>query len=371
MGANAGDEGKGHLVDYFASSGEYSTVVRFNGGPQAGHTVELEGNKRFIFSQLGSGSLRGLNTHLSRFMLVNPIYFMREYNKFQSEFGIKLKVTMDHQCEIITPWDVARNQNIEKRRRENAHGSVGHGIFEATKRAYEISLTAERLAHISSAELSIVLRDVARFHNLPFVPSDFNQFTDALVQMFEVVNSKRDATVIEQPCIFEGAQGLLLDKDSGMFPYVTPSHTGLTNVVALLSECDIQQAVRPVYVTRSYLTRHGPGPMYYPWVQDAHPFYEEMRPGWLDDDHTNHYNEWQGYLRYGELSVTQLHYSIMKDMYPAQRNTKVNVRNAHVAMTWANFETNLNPCKFVGMPWKLKYESHGKTSNHVKEINET
>jgi len=153
-----------------------------------------------------------------------------------------------------------------------------------------------------------------------------------------------------------------------MFPYVTPSSTGMTNVVTLLSECEDQHDVQPVYVTRSYLTRHGPGPLYYPWVEDAKPYYEEMRPGWLPEDKTNHYNEWQGHFRYGELSIDQLHYSIMKDMYPVQRNTKVNVRNAHVAMTWCNFETNLNPCRPVGWPWRLKYKSYGKCAEKVKVI---
>ena len=367
IGAGHGDEGKGLMVDYFASTGEYLNVVRFNGGPQAGHTVELESGYKFTFSQLGSGSLRGLNTHLSRFVLVNPVYFMREYDTFISETGMRPRVSMSPYCEFITPWDVAKNQDAETRRGSHRHGSVGYGIFTATKRAYYISLTAARLTYISAGELAVILREVARFHELSYYEEEADEFLRATQRMLKIVNQYEDYTVFRDSCIFEGAQGLLLDQNSGMFPHVTPSNTGMTNVVSLL-EPEGVHTVQPIYITRSYLTRHGAGPMYYPWVTDAGIYADEMRPTGLPVDETNHYNPWQGHLRYGQLSVDQLNYSIMKDMYAAQRAVNVEVLQAHVAMTWCNYDTGLNFCKLVGRPWKLKYESHGKTCKNVKEL---
>jgi len=366
IGANFGDEGKGHMVDYFASTGKYLNVVRFNGGPQAGHTVELDSGYKFTFSQLGSGSLRGLNTHLSRFVLVNPIYFLREYDKFVEETGIRPNVSMDPMCEFITPWDVHSNQATESKRGAGRHGSVGYGIFAATKRSYHTSLTAERLQFISPGALMTTLREVARFHGLAYVQRFAEEFLKATRRMLEIVSRFEDFTAFRDPCIFEGAQGLLLDQNSGMFPHVTPSNTGLTNIISMLEASGKEEIVRPVYVTRSYLTRHGAGPMYYPWVSDAGIYADEMRPIGLPVDETNHYNPWQGHLRYGQLSVDQLNYSIMKDMYAAQRAVNVEVLQAHVAMTWCNYDTGLNPCKLVGRPWKLKYESHGKTMSSVK-----
>src|SRR3954469_646850 len=85
IGANFGDEGKGLLTDYYAAlAGEEgypvrAYVIRFNGGAQAGHTVVTPGEgKRHIFSHFGSGALAGATTFLSRFFVVNPIFFRNE-----------------------------------------------------------------------------------------------------------------------------------------------------------------------------------------------------------------------------------------------------------------------------------------------------
>ena len=66
IGANYGDEGKGLLTDYYAAKSKHSVVVRFNGGPQAGHTVVTPEGKRHVFSHYGSGTLAGAQTFLSK-----------------------------------------------------------------------------------------------------------------------------------------------------------------------------------------------------------------------------------------------------------------------------------------------------------------
>src|SRR5262245_21999790 len=72
-GLGYGDEGKGTWTDFLARTEPVHTVVRFNGGAQAGHNVVTSDGRHHTFAQFGSGALvRGVNTHLSRFMLLNP-----------------------------------------------------------------------------------------------------------------------------------------------------------------------------------------------------------------------------------------------------------------------------------------------------------
>ena len=75
IGLGFGDEGKGSCVDYNVRAHEADLIVRFNGGAQCAHAVVLEDGRHHTFAQFGSGTLvPGCRTHLSRFMLVNPIF---------------------------------------------------------------------------------------------------------------------------------------------------------------------------------------------------------------------------------------------------------------------------------------------------------
>src|SRR5206468_2979559 len=82
IGANYGDEGKGLMTDYHAAhAGGDGIVVRFNGGAQAGHTVTTPGGMRHVFSHLGSGTLAGAATFLSRHFVCHPPMFFKELEK--------------------------------------------------------------------------------------------------------------------------------------------------------------------------------------------------------------------------------------------------------------------------------------------------
>src|ERR1700721_2544919 len=79
IGSAFGDEGKGLITDYLCTHSTAKTcVVRFNGGAQAGHTVEMPDGKRHIFSHFGSGSFARTPTYLSSYFVCNPIIFKRE-----------------------------------------------------------------------------------------------------------------------------------------------------------------------------------------------------------------------------------------------------------------------------------------------------
>ena len=87
VGLGFGDEGKGSIVDHLCATEDVDYVVRFNGGTQTAHNVVLPDGTHHTFSQYGSGSLRGVRTILSRFMMVEPMGFLAETEALES-FGL-------------------------------------------------------------------------------------------------------------------------------------------------------------------------------------------------------------------------------------------------------------------------------------------
>ena len=385
IGANFGDEGKGMMTDYFAATSEYKTVVRFNGGSQAGHTVETPDGKRHVFSQIGAGTFAGLPTHISRFMLVNPIFMMREVAALES-VGITPRVSMDPDVCLIIPHDVIGNRSDESGRGKSRHGSVGHGVRKAIERSMHRNrrLTVQDMVDASKSEICKVMMFVLGKDEKDMTLEELmavEAFCAATKDMMDLIHVRRDHFVMKDPCIFEGAQGLLLDQNSGFFPHVTPSNTGLTNVMRLLGEAfpamtdKDSHCLTPVYVTRSYLTRHGAGPMYRAGFVPSEPLVADDHG--IPKDETNVYNEWQEGLRIDRLSVAQLDHAVSGDFHLASMSHWVSLREPKLALTWANvspptvegesaYRALREPKNFVDKPFDLAYASSGKTRESVK-----
>ena len=100
IGSGYGDEGKGMWTDYLVRNSEKPIVVRNNGGAQVGHTV-VRGDKRYIFSHLGSGTLRGAPTLFTRNTVVNPLLFLKETKGRNA--GLNPKVYIENQAQVTTP----------------------------------------------------------------------------------------------------------------------------------------------------------------------------------------------------------------------------------------------------------------------------
>ncbi len=167
IGKNFGDEGKGAAVDRLCCD-KNALVVRHNGGAQAGHTVE-EGDFRFVFHQLGSGSLRGCPAYWSRTFLPDLLKLGAEMEDFCSEteragrashnredflrktcsqkrlgefgsvpeaclLGDKSVIYAHPDCACVTVLDVLLNSLKEELRGEERHGSCGMGIYETVLR---------------------------------------------------------------------------------------------------------------------------------------------------------------------------------------------------------------------------------------------
>lgn len=126
-----GDSGKGTIVDYLTRREHAHTVIRFNGGAQAVHNVVTPDGRDHAFAQFGSGMfVSNVHTHLSQFMMVNPIAMEREEEHLR-QLGITdafARTTIDGDALITTPFHKAVNRIKELVRGNTRHGSSGVGI---------------------------------------------------------------------------------------------------------------------------------------------------------------------------------------------------------------------------------------------------
>lgn len=330
IGSGYGDEGKGLMTDYLAARGEVPSVVRTNGGAQAGHTVQTPDGRRHVFHHISSGSLAGAATHLSRFFVSNPVFFMRERQAVMA-LGGNGSVTVDPRGIITTPYDMMINQVIERARGTARHGSCGMGFGEAIERSLrpEFSMTfndfAKGAAHIEDI-IGRIRREWAPFRLAQLgLVEEARQFADMLLSEDLVQGFIADCAAfwnsaaplpdarIPDGVVFEGAQGLLLDQDYGAFPHVTRSNTGLKNMLAVAAEAGIG-GLDVTYMTRAYATRHGAGPF-------AH---EDADTSWLAMvDPTNEPNDWQGAIRTAPLDLDAVSAAIRHDLGHASPDVEV------------------------------------------------
>ena len=153
-----GDSGKGTVTDWLCSplgsgsllgDGPVRTVVRFNGGAQAAHNVVAADGRHHTFAQFGSGSFTpGVRTHLSRFVLVDPLALAAEATHLAS-VGVPDaldRLTVDRDALLATPYHRAANRARELARGRDRHGSCGMGIGETVRYALDHPADAPRVA---------------------------------------------------------------------------------------------------------------------------------------------------------------------------------------------------------------------------------
>lgn len=306
IGANWGDEGKGLVTDWLASQGA-DYVVRFNGGAQAGHTVVTSHGHRHVFRHFGSGTLRGVPTYLSRYFVVNPLAYFREKDDLAKVCPSIPHVCAHPECLVTTFADMIINQELETQRGDKRHGSVGMGVNETVERSSikELKITMADLWNNSKrieAKLVEACDKYSRFRIGKAIDKPENMIAAFLKACDAFANDVSPMGIGDcKDPVFEGAQGLLLDQNNKEnFPHVTRSNTGIKNVRALCSEAGIDK-IEAYYVSRTYLTKHGAGPLPGETTLINYP------------DETNGENEFQGKLRFAPLNYSDLHERIYKD----------------------------------------------------------
>ena len=335
-----GDAGKGTITDALVRRGA-GLVVRYNGGAQAAHTVvDAAAGRQHSFHQFGSGTfVDGVETLLSRFVLVNPVALYFESLELE-ELGVGnalQRMRVDARALVTTPYHVALNRLREMARGDARHGSCGLGIGETTADALASTDPALPLCFGDLADAALLRRKLRDHRELKQRHADcLASQLDILPvaesrQVYELLNQLHSNDEFEAACevfetiaasvhlagpnflpermsrpgatIFEGAQGVLLDEEWGFHPHTTWSNTTSANALRLVEECGASVSTTVLGLTRAYQTRHGAGP--FP-TEDASLTRVLAEPD-------NPANPWQGAFRAGWLDLSLLAYAIRVD----------------------------------------------------------
>jgi len=315
-GLGFGDEGKGTICDFLTRKHKAHTVVRYNGGAQCGHNV-VEGARHHTFAQFGSGTLAGASTFLSQYTIVNPLSLLNEAKGLQAigESNPLDRMYIDGHAIITTPYQVAANRLREEHRGAGIHGSCGMGVGETvadfqrsswvivgTVKAGHMTWRMKDLRQLKIEELE--REGITRTDSPHWEALTNDDLLKETVERYEyfaknvhVVGPEYLHRVMKDgTTVFEGAQGVLLDQDYGFHPYTTWTNIRFDNALELLK--GFNGDVTRMGVTRSYSTRHGPGPFptHGPELQ-------------LGEKH-NGFNPWQRDFRTGALDYVLLDYSL-------------------------------------------------------------
>jgi len=315
-GLGFGDEGKGLITSYLTKTRHAHWNVRYNGGAQAAHHVVRENSKWHRFQQLGSGTFDFASTFLSRYVIVHPLRLLDEARELQDKHYLANPLRtlfIDGRAVVITPYHTALNQLKERSRGMARHGSTGLGVGETRafeKKHPDLALRASDLSNPSRLKermraIGESLADEAREYEFSaqFDEAAFRRFVGDYIEAgrhLAVVSDDFFATHIVRDgnIIFEGAQGILLDELYGFHPHNTWTNTTTANARAMLAEADYSGEVVSLGVMRSYMSRHGAGPL---------PT-EDRRLAVRDEHNTT--GEWAGRMRYGHLDGVLLRYAM-------------------------------------------------------------
>ena len=381
-GANYGDEGKGLVTNAFAS--EDCLVVLSNGSSQRAHTVVHDG-KRVVFRHFGSGTLKGAATYFSRDFLVNPAMFVREYLQLK-EMGITPKVYMHEDCQFVTPLDMFANVNIEQRRDAvcSAHGTTGCGVWETIRRGKQVQYLRAGKSTITSDIIKYYEHRLSGIEDkLPDIAKDvlygsalnynFQQDVEFMLSHVQLIHFAEEKLFLHKfkDIIFENGQGLLLDTDYvGESIFTTPCHVGARIPARIIFEnfAGENPKVESIYVTRTYLTRHGAGDI--GAAQEAGTTnWSEISP-FMTEDKTNVPNPCQGTIRYATFSNQDGHdlvYRINRDSILLKTcgiDTQISLAVTH---TNEYALENLTKQMMFGYPAKYRYRLY--TSDNEETLN--
>lgn len=330
IGLGFGDEGKGVTTDYLCSISDNPLVVRFSGGHQAGHTVQLPNGTRHVFSSFGSGTLRHIPTYWSSYCTLYPLGFMREYEALCT-IGYTPKIYVDALAMITTPYDLAFNRATEM---VNKHGSCGIGFSATVERSlaspykfymkdtvhesvlrhklHAVSVYYEqKLQQMNKPDITAAYREV-----LTKVCPDIDFFIEFMYDVREKITIVTETAILQKydTIIFEGSQGILLDQDHGFFPHATRAYTTSKNAMEMVQRNNLPTP-SIYYITRIYQTRHGNGPMTNEDIVSRLVLQNT-------EQETNQQHEWQGTFRRTPLDADLLNYALLTDSSFAEEAEK-------------------------------------------------
>ena len=270
LGAQWGDEGKGKVTDFFASTADY--VVRFQGGNNAGHTIVV-GENKIALSLTPSGVLYPNCTPVIGSGCVIDIGFLKQELEMLNEKNINTdKLAISANAHVVMPYHKLLDELIEESLGENKIGTTKKGIgpcyadkiqrkgiriqdlldetnfeIKVRKNIEDVNLTLTKIYDHSPLVVDEILDEFSTYKDIVA-----NHIADASLLIANAIKNKKTI-------LFEGAQGTLLDIDHGTYPFVTSSNTSSGNA-AIGSGVGPKNIDRIVGVTKAYISRVGSGP---------------------------------------------------------------------------------------------------------------
>lgn len=270
LGLQWGDEGKGKIVDVLTP--EYDVVARFQGGPNAGHTLEFEGEK-YVVRSLPSGIFQGNKVNLiGNGVVLDPVLFREEVELLKrSGHNPRERVRISRKAHLILPTLRLLDAANEQQRGNSKIGTTGKGIGptyteKVARRGLRIGdieqenfrelYEACKARHLQILEgLGIVVENLSKLEEEYFEAIDYLRgftFTDSEYLVNNAIKENKRV-------LAEGAQGTMLDIDFGSYPFVTSSNTIAAGSCIGLGIAPRQ--IGKVYgIFKAYCTRVGEGP---------------------------------------------------------------------------------------------------------------
>ena len=269
LGLQWGDEGKGKIVDFLAPGYDY--IARFQGGPNAGHTLEFDGIKH-VLHQIPSGIFRlGKHNIIGNGVVLDPVIFMDEIHQINKKFSLDLKenLSISTRAQLISPVHRLLDKVLEKKKGDGKIGSTLKGIGPTYQD--KIGRHGLRVGEVLSDNFIEKYKKQKSYHDM-FLDRHYDKnFTVEEEKFFKSIEELKKFKIIDTEYLInknikknknilaEGAQGTLLDIDFGSYPFVTSSNT--TTAGACIGLGISPKKIGKVFgIFKAYCTRVGAGP---------------------------------------------------------------------------------------------------------------
>ena len=271
LGLQWGDEGKGKIVD--AITGSYDIIARFQGGPNAGHTIEFEGNKHVLHTiPSGIFNTNAINL-IGNGVVIDPVIFENEINGLQKfNLDINSKLLISNRAHIILPTHKMIDASSEASKGKKKIGSTLKGIgptyMDKTGRNgirigdLKSDNWTDKYNALRDKHLTILSNFKTKIDlDIDKLEDDFMSSIEIL-KKFNFINSEdflNSSLISGKKVLAEGAQGSLLDIDFGTYPYVTSSSTTVSGACSGLGIAP-NKIKNIIGIFKAYTTRVGSGP---------------------------------------------------------------------------------------------------------------
>ena len=269
LGLQWGDEGKGKIVDFLAPN--YNVIARFQGGPNAGHTLEFNGNKH-VLHQIPSAIFRENKENIiGNGVVLDPVIFMKEVEDIYDKFGIDLKdcLIISNKAQLISPIHRLLDKLLEDSKGDKKIGSTLKGIGPTYQD--KIGRHGLRVGDVLSEFFINKYKDQKSTHDYFLKGNYSSDFIEKEDLFFKAVDFLKEFNITDTEYVVnnhikknnkvlaEGAQGTLLDIDFGSYPFVTSSNT--TTAGACVGLGVSPKKIGNVFgIFKAYCTRVGAGP---------------------------------------------------------------------------------------------------------------